>query len=105
MRDATSNLKTSPENKDLPKNNIWREVWANWCIENFCDNPSTPEWVIYQNLWYNSNLKVNQKVIHYRKWEEKGIGWLNDLLITPTYLYDSLAMKNYAPFFTSSQTN
>ena len=68
----------------LPQNSIWREIWANWCIENFNEQPTAPEEIINQNLWYNSNIKINKKVVHYRKWEEKGIRWLNDILIEDT---------------------
>ena len=38
---------------------------------------SVPPW---KHTLVNSNLKINNKVVHYKKWEEKGIRWLSDLL-------------------------
>ena len=64
------------------------------------------EEIINHNLWYNSNLKINNKVIHYRQWEERGIQWLSDLLfenedLTLRFLSHKEIERNYT---TSAQT-
>jgi hypothetical protein len=65
---------------DIPnkpsKEDFWSEVLINWCILNR-EHSNKKDWSledIYQeNLWWNSRIKVNKKVVEYREWGEKGI--------------------------------
>jgi DNA-binding transcriptional regulator YhcF (GntR family) len=72
---------------DIPtkphKDNIWNEAILNWCILNG-DHTNKKEWnledIYQENLWWNSNIKINNKVIEYKKWAEKGIKRIHHLL-------------------------
>jgi hypothetical protein len=65
---------------DIPnkphKDDFWSEVLVNWCILNQEAN-NKREWTlenIYQeNLWWNSRIKINKKVVEYKEWGEKGV--------------------------------
>ena len=39
------------------------------------------ESILNQNLWLNSHIKINKKVVVYRKWMKKGIKWISDILM------------------------
>ena len=73
----------------FPKNSIWTEIWINWCLESYVDTVETQEAILSQNIWFNSHIKINNRCIHYKKWESKGIQWLNDL----TYEEDDLSIR------------
>ena len=77
---ARCNIKTSDLPFKFPKNSIWREIWTNWCMENYEDIIIDQESIFNQNLWFNSHLKINKQCIHYKKWDNQGIRWLSDLL-------------------------
>jgi hypothetical protein len=69
--------------KDLPFRNVnggmWDEILKGWCEENFHEVNSIDE-IMQQCLWYNSHIKIQKKVILWKKWDEKGIRWIADLL-------------------------
>ena len=77
---ARCNVKFKDLPFQLPNKSIWREIWAYWCIHNYDNQPTKPEQIINQNLWFNSHIKINKKTVHYKKWERQGIRWVNDLL-------------------------
>ena len=62
------------------KDSIWNEIWTTWCLENYKDEVNNPEDIVNQYMWFNSHIRIQNKVIHYKGWEQKGIGWVNDLL-------------------------
>ena len=69
---------------DLPfkfeKNNIWNEIWLQWCMENHRNDIDTVELILNQNLWFNSHIRKNKKVIFLKEWENRGMRWISDLL-------------------------
>jgi exonuclease III len=71
------------EYKDLPfsfpKNSMWDEVMKIWCKENFY-TPSNIDEIYNQPIWLNSHIKVNGKVINWKKWKENRIYWIADIL-------------------------
>ena len=38
------------------------------------------ELFIYQGLWYNNNIKINNNNVFYKSWYDKGITFIYDLL-------------------------
>ena len=61
-------------------NNVWSEIWAHWCLYNYEKEVLTVESVLNQNIWFNSHIRINKKVVFYRRWYDAGIGWLHHLL-------------------------
>jgi len=78
-------LRCNLKYEDLPfklrKGSIWEEFWSKWCRLNFKENIQGLEEVMNQNLWFNSKIKIQNKIVHYKRWEEKGIAWLNQLIV------------------------
>jgi hypothetical protein len=70
--------------KDLPftmsKKGMWDEILQEWCKENFTTVSNLDE-IMQQCLWYNSYIKVQNKVLLWKNWDEHGIRWIADLLI------------------------
>ena len=70
---------------DLPftfqKHSMWDEVWKKWCHQNYQAEIDNTEAVLNQNIWLNSHIKINHKVFIYRKWADKGIQWISDILM------------------------
>jgi exonuclease III len=66
-----------------PKDDFWFEALIHWCILNKSHTDKT-EWMledIYQeNLWWNSKIKINKKVLEYKKWGKKGVKKIHHLL-------------------------
>jgi hypothetical protein len=90
------------EYKDLPFNfpinSIWDEIMKIWCKENYY-HPSNIDEIYNQPIWYNSHIKVNKKVIHWKKWNDFGIYWMADIIFeendTLRFLtYEELAEGN-----------
>jgi len=69
--------------KDIPKemciDPFWDEVWKAWCHFNFQENIEDPEVIYHQSLWYNSLIRVNNKICIYRRWIDAGIMWISNI--------------------------
>jgi len=70
---------------DIPnkpcKNSIWSDILINWCCFNFVkyENIQNKEDIMNQNLWWNSNIKINKKVVFLQRWADKNIRYISDL--------------------------
>jgi exonuclease III len=72
---------------DIPnkphKDDFWSEALLQWCILNQ-NHTDMKEWTlekIYEeNIWWNSNIQVNSKVIGYQQWAKQGIKHVQHLL-------------------------
>ena len=60
-------------------NIFWREIFLNWAIITGIDTDSH-EGILSQSIWFNSNLKIDNKVVFYEKWCDAGIFFINDLM-------------------------
>jgi hypothetical protein len=61
---------------ELRTNKFWGEIFLNWCIISQQINSEmakTIESLRNENLWWNSDLKINGKLVQYKHWAEKGI--------------------------------
>ena len=83
---ARCNLKYSDLPFKFPKTSIWNEIWLQWCLHNYSNTVDTTEQILNQNIWFNSHIKVNNKLIYMQKWEEKGIRWISDLILEDDHL-------------------
>jgi hypothetical protein len=63
----------------MPNKGMWDEILQEWCKENFRTVNSLDE-IMQQCLWYNSHIKIQKKVLLWKKWDEQGIRWIADLL-------------------------
>ena len=63
------------------KCNFWTELLKAWCKFTF-KPPQSDQEVHSEVIWYNSNIRVNNKVINYPNWINKGIKYVNDLCTT-----------------------
>jgi exonuclease III len=71
---------------DIPKKpckgSIWNEILLQWCLINQSNNhkrKKTLEDLLEENIWWNSNIKVGNKVVEYKNWIKKGIVTTNQL--------------------------
>jgi hypothetical protein len=72
---------------DIPKkphrDDFWNEVLIQWCILNQ-EHTDKEDWdldeIYEEGIWWNSNIKINNKVVEYNKWADKGINYVYHLL-------------------------
>jgi exonuclease III len=58
----------------LPTNKFWSEVLSKWADYSFKGEHMLEEnEVNSQPLWYNSHIKIQRKVVFYKKWQSVGI--------------------------------
>ena len=73
---------------------FWRNVLIAW-NELRDVSPEGDNVIEKQMLWYNSNIKIGKQVICYKKWAEKGVMYVQDLLT------ESKDCMTYAEFATA----
>jgi len=76
---------------DLIKNNFWKEVVQAWSVYNFHDIniediSNDVIKIVSQHIWFNSFIKVGNKVIFYRDWYRLGVKTIEDLLVNGTFM-------------------
>ena len=54
----------------LSNNNLWLEILQDWCQYNY-------KWL----LWFNSHIKIANRTIFYKKWFEKGVHYIKDIVV------------------------
>ncbi len=63
----------------LTKESFWRDVLTAWCHHNYeCKTDLNA--VLKSVIWFNSDILVNRKPIFYKKWFQKGIVYIKDLV-------------------------
>jgi exonuclease III len=64
------------------KDSIWSEILLKWCITNQEFNKSREEnmdTVLNENIWWNSKVKIDNKVIYYKNWAKENINKVHQL--------------------------
>ncbi len=61
------------------KNKFWKNVVEAWSIYNYQELVEDID-VKTQHLWYNSHIKIGNKVVFYKQWYRNGIKTIGDLL-------------------------
>ena len=58
---------------------FWLDVLKQWCHYNFvqAEEVGDPK---YEIPWFNSNIKIKNKVVYYKSWHEKNVIYIKDLL-------------------------
>ncbi len=69
-------------------NLFWQDVITAWCSFHATDH-ATPENIMAQPIWLNKNIKIDSKPIFYKRWTQKGIFFINDLLNENGSFYSS----------------
>ena len=57
---------------------FYKQVFTFW-YELYSTVPKAENDILNEKIWYNKNILIQEKPIHYKKWENKGIVKLNDL--------------------------
>jgi hypothetical protein len=65
-------------NKLTHRNYFWKDVLLSWAELSYKEKLHKSE-TDSQQLWYNSHIKVQKKVIYYKEWNEKGIKCVKDI--------------------------
>jgi len=60
---------------------IWSDILINWCCYNYIkpENIIIKPDILNQNLWWNSAIKIQSKVVYLQKWADKNILYISDL--------------------------
>ena len=64
----------------LPVSNIWHDIWDSWCNINYQENLTSMDEVCNQTIWFNSHIKLGNKVAFLSRWSSNNIMWIQDLL-------------------------
>ena len=73
-----ANLNEADCNTHLQYDNFWTRLLKQWCKYKYHE-PQSSEGVEKQQIWFNSMIKVNNKIIYYHKAYQAGIQYLTDL--------------------------
>jgi len=75
-------------------NRFWHDTFQPWFT--FINQIKIKSWsdILNEPLWYNERVKVGGKSIFYRKWFEKGIIFIHDLVDNAGKLYDIDYIQN-----------
>ena len=79
-------LECNTKVEDLPwnvrKNNFWYDVFQYWCWLNYksIDHLNRKGDIMNSNIWLNSNIRINKKVIFWTNWFNNGITKLSDII-------------------------
>ena len=67
-------------NYSLFKNKFWYDTFSSWI--KFTKQLKIEKWTDFLNqpLWYNENVKVGGKSVFHKKWFDKGIIFIHDLV-------------------------
>ena len=68
----------------LPLSSIWLDIWTAWCKANYKEELTCVEEICNQTLWFNSQIRIGNKVAFHKRWAEKDIMWMNDILTEGT---------------------
>ena len=77
----TCNFNKKEVNYAFPKlcNSFWIDVLKAWAEYNF-HSPSNRSEIIKQNIWFNSHITINNKILFYKTWFRAGITIMSDLI-------------------------
>ena len=74
-------------------NSFWRDVLKAWCEYNY-KNPIDKYSVQHQVIWDNSFIRINAKPCFYKKWLEKGVCKIKDLMKNGDSFLSFVEFKN-----------
>lgn len=71
-----TDLQQTPFYKDIA--HFWQHVYKAWCKYHF-HNPTVSNEILNQSVWFNSHIKIENKIVFNNKWYEVGIKYIIDL--------------------------
>jgi len=66
---------------------FWYEIFYEWCFLNFDNFPNNKGDIMHQTIWYNSHIKVGNKMIFNKKMYKAGIRYVKDIVKNGRFLY------------------
>ena len=90
------NVKMTDVSKLNIKSKFWTDVLQSWARVHYVvdDNINYKSEHPKNYIWYNSNIKIQNKMIYYKSWQNKGINYIKDLLDQNDNFLDFFAFKN-----------
>jgi hypothetical protein len=61
------------------KDNFYSQLFKTWSELKY-HSPKNNEQVCREIIWHNSNIRIGNKTVYYKEWENKGINFIQDLL-------------------------
>ena len=61
---------------------FWTDVLRCWCIVNYDDDPDLDSSLAEQSIWYNSNIRLNGKILFNKKFFVADVRKLGDIIKT-----------------------
>jgi hypothetical protein len=61
-------------------NYFWKDVFHAWSEVVKCNPPKSSSDFLKSSLWYNNNIRLNNKTLYYRHWVKNGVNLVNDLM-------------------------
>ena len=91
------NLYITDVNKvcNLANSPFWLEILETWSEWNYTHYHVIKEEILHMPLWYNSLLKISKKVIIYKKWYDKNILYVADLIVENRWMNVHEVSKKY----------
>ena len=86
-------LNKKDANKVFQKNTFWHQTAKLW-MELSYEHPVNEAMVLRQVLWFNTNIKINEKVIMYSNWHKHGINLISNLFTQEGNLKSVHQLKN-----------
>ena len=67
------------------ENSFWKEVILSWAET--MEEPKSPEDFLREPLWNSIYIKIDKSIFNFKKWIEKGIKVVNDLIDETGWIY------------------
>jgi len=79
-------LKCNIHTKDIKEvvkfnnNSLWLEIFTEWSYLNYDHYPFTKETILHQNIWFNSHIKVGNRMVFNKKLYDSGVRYIKDIV-------------------------
>ena len=77
-------IQTNVTKKDLStylnNESIWFDVWKAWSFYSYQEEISNYKEILNQLLWFNSSIKIENKVVFFKDWYIAGIHYIYDIV-------------------------
>ena len=65
---------------------LWIDIFKLWCMYNFKNYREVKD-PINEMLWFNSNIKIDSRIVYFKEMHEKGIEYISDLVSSTKIFY------------------
>ena len=74
------NLRSKDVSSHFDCTKYWGQTLLAWSVLNYQKHLDTKKAIQNQILWWNSNIRINNRPILYKKWTDKGIWYIRDIV-------------------------